>query len=772
MDERSFRALEFDRVLKALADLCHSEAGRQAALSLRPLDSPAEILHRQHLYEEARSWLAEADRPALSFPDLSGAMRYLGDHASPLLDLEALWMFRETLLLARRIADGIHEGASRRPLLDALACGSPLPERSLSALLRCVSDDALLKDDSSPGLLLVRGELRSIHQSCLHKVRDYAEKYNIAHCLRDEYMTLSSDRYVLPVKSNFKGRLQGIIHDYSGTGETLYFEPLFLIEQNNRLQELKRQERDEEQKVLRMISSLLSQELPLIRSAWGLLVELDRLQSCCALGTELDGRCVAMEEGNGVHLPGARHPLLVLDAARRKGGAPRRVEPVDIFFREGDRALIISGGNAGGKTVALKTLGVITLMTLSGLPAPAGHGARLPFWNDVLAFIGDEQSLDDHVSTFTGQIRHLAEAWDGLGSHALALLDEFGSGTDPAQGAALAQAVLDGLIGKGVTTVAATHFPALKSYALTREGVRAASMLFDPATRKPLFRIAYDQVGASRALDVAREHGLPASVLALAEQYLLMDGSGEERIMDRLNDLARQREAELDRLRAQEKQLEERRKALQEKMEKSRALLEEDLRRMSLELMQEYKKGRLTARQAQKDLARLRARITPGPEAGTDGPPPAPEMFTVGSEATHKLWNKKVVVRQVDAKNGKIKIDMGGVTLWAKTADLEPGGSAPPQQKVSASAKISDPGSMLSLDLRGMRADLALMELERFLDRALMSGMDGADIIHGRGTGARRRAIHGSLGTFPFVASFHPAPEDQGGDGVTQVVFR
>ncbi|MBR4423398.1 MAG: Smr/MutS family protein, partial [Mailhella sp.] len=507
---------------------------------------------------------------------------------------------------------------------------------------------------------------------------------------------------------------------------------------------------------------------------WQFLVELDLLQASCALGSALNGRCVAMGEGNAVHLPGARHPLLVLDAARNpsgRGGTARRVEPVDIFFREGDRALIISGGNAGGKTVALKTLGVITLMTLSGLPSPAEHGARLPFWNDVLAFIGDEQSLDDHVSTFTGQIRHLAEAWDRLGGHTLALLDEFGSGTDPAQGAALAQAVLDGLIDKGAFTVAATHFPALKSYALTRRGVRAASMLFDPSTRRPLFRIAYDQVGASRALDVAREHGLPESVLSRAEHYLLMDGSGEEHVMDRLNDLARQREAELDRLRAQEKQLEERRKTLQEKMERSRTLLEEDLRRMSLELLQDYKKGKLTARQAQKDLSRLRARIAPEQDAGAAEPSPAPDMFTVGSEATHRQWNKKVVVRQIDARNGKIKIDMGGVTLWAKPADLVPGSGAP-QEKVSSSAKISAPSSMLSLDLRGMRADLALMELERFLDRALLSGMDGADIIHGRGTGVLRRAIHESLRTLPFVAAFRSAPEDQGGDGVTQVVFR
>ena len=261
----------------------------------------------------------------------------------------------------------------------------------------------------------------------------------------------------------------------------------------------------------------------------------------------------------------------VLEAARaatdRSYNGPRRIEPADLVLREGDRVLVFSGSNAGGKTVALKTLGLITLMTLAGLPAPVDSGATLPFWNRVHAFIGDEQSLDDHVSTFTGQIHHLSAIWERLDGQSLVLLDEFGAGTDPSQGAALAQAVLDGLLEKGAFTVTATHFPALKSYALTREGVRAASVLFDPNTKKPLFHLAYDQVGASQALDVAREHGLPESVLRRAEHYLLMDGDDASAVMDRLNELARQREEELARMKDEERRLRDKRQALQEKLE-------------------------------------------------------------------------------------------------------------------------------------------------------------------------------------------------------------
>jgi len=776
MDDRTLRALEFPRVLERLSSFCLSEAGREAALSLRPMDSAELVQRSQYLYDELRSWLAEGEFSLVSFPDISGLLAYVNGHADPLLEMDGLWALKNTLSLARRAAESIHAGAARRPLLDALACALPMPEMSLSALNRCVGDDGYLKDESSPGLLLVRSELRGIHQNCLRRVKDFADKFNIAHYLQDDYMTLSSDRYVLPLKANFKGRIQGIIHDYSNTGETLYFEPLFLVEQNNRLQELKQQEREEERKVLRLLADLLNQEMPQVRAAWDLLIQIDLGQARCALGAALNGRCVPLEDGATLNLPGARHPLLVLEAARaatdRSYNGPRRIEPADLVLREGDRVLVISGGNAGGKTVALKTLGLITLMTLAGLPVPVDSGATLPFWNSVHAFIGDEQSLDDHVSTFTGQIHHLSAIWEKLDGHALVLLDEFGAGTDPSQGAALAQAVLDGILEKGAYTVTATHFPALKTYALTREGVRAASVLFDPNTKKPLFHLAYDQVGASQALDVAREHGLPESVLRRAEHYLLMDGDDASAVMERLNALARQREEELARMKDEERRLRDKRQALQEKLEKERARLDEEVRRLSQELMHDYKSGKATAKQTQREMAKLRADLAQSAR-NTDGRPVAdPAQFSIGGEVLHRMWNKKAIVRELNEKTGKAKIEMGGVTMWAPMADLQPGAAEAAKPKGTVTTRVSSPISFLRLDLRGKRADLALAELEQFLDRSLLSGTEGVEIIHGRGTGALRKAVHEVLRTFPGVASYNTAPEDQGGDGMTQVFFR
>ena len=756
MDSRTIKALEFGKVLEHLAGLCVSEAGRRVSLGLFPLRDADAVNAAHTLFDEVRTWSAHSGFRLSDFPDLEGLFPHLEKAAvspsSAPLDADALWALRETLLQGRKAAQSINENGAMWPSLRDLVASMPLPEMTLSALSRCLGDDGIIKDESSPELMLVRGELRRLHLMCLRKVKDFAVQYNIAQYLQDDYMTLASDRYVLPLKSNFKGRIQGIIHDYSNTGETCYFEPLFLVEQNNRLQELKREEREEERKVLRYLTDIVQNELPFIRSAWDLLVRLDVELAKCGLAALFDGACATISpdgEDAPLSLLGARHPLLALDPQIRKQGGPH---PVDLIFRPTDRALVISGGNAGGKTVCLKTLGLLAIMTLAGLPVPAAKGSVIPWWTSIHAFIGDEQSLDDHLSTFTAQIRHLGNAWEATDRRTLILLDEFGAGTDPAQGAALAQAVLDGLLERGAHVVAATHFPALKTYALTREGVRAASVLFDPGTKKPLFRLAYDQVGASQALDVAREHGLPESVLRRAEQYLLLDGQDMTAVMDRLNALAAKREGELDALKAEQQRTREKRKAVQERFERERERLIKDVRELSAKVMKDWQEGKAGHKQALKELAKVRAELHVSPEQ-EEAAAPAFDIAELkpGQHVMHRPWNKKAVVREVDARQNRVKLDMNGVTLWADAALLGPA-DAPQQQAKPKSGVLvrttagGDPEiSLLRLDLRGKRADQALGELSQYLDRALLSGREGVEIVHGRGTGALRKEVHAFL---------------------------
>ena len=795
---RTLNALEFHRIADHLSELCLSGVGRERARAIAPLEDAEAVTLAARIYEEAADW---ASRPAAggavfsvcSFPDVSGMLRAAATSRAQTFqpDVDAFWALREVLRLARDAHASIAqpEAATRWPHLMAMADGSPLPVQLTAALLRCISDDGLLRDESSPELYRLRGELRRLHQSCMRKVKDFAQQYNMLAYLQDEFMTLSSDRYVLPLKANFKGRMQGIIHDWSQTGETCYFEPMFLVEINNRLQELKREEREEERKVLVYLRSLLEAELPGARAALELLAHLDVLQAKRRLAALFDGRPLPLTPvAEGIQLLDARHPLLMLnrvaesgkDGSKAAAAAHSKVRPLDIVLRPGERALVITGGNAGGKTVCLKTLGLIAAMTLSGLPVPVGAGSHLPWFSRLDAFIGDEQSLADNVSTFTAQIEHLAKAWKHLDASSLVLLDEFGAGTDPAQGAALAQAVLDELLDKHPFVLSATHFPALKSYALTREGARAASMLFDPQSKKPLFRLAYDQVGASQALDVAREHGLAESIVRRAEHYLLQDGQDATALLGRLNDLAAKREEELAELKREQDKTRRQTQDMREKLEKERLRLHDEVRAQAGDLMRAWKEGRATHKQALKEMSRLRASLAPAQDETAEGASvlPQPQTFAAGQEVLHTVFNKRGVITDVDERRGRVRLEMNGVNLWAEMKALRvPGQTAPSPSKsalrgVVGRTSASDEAASLRLDMRGMRADVALAELERFMDKALLAGFSEVEVVHGRGTGALRRQVHDFLRSFPAVGQFALAPEDRGGDGMTIVTFR
>ena len=775
INARTLKALEFGKVLDKLSLQALSEAGQEACRALAPRADRAWVCHEQTLFDEVRTWASR--KPGQSrlgnFANLAGLLRYV-ESPSALLETEALWAVREVVLLARSITASIDE-ADDWPALGELAHASPPPSMTAAALARCLAEDGTLRDESSPELLLVRNELRRLHQGCLRRVKEFAVQYNIGQYLQDDFMTLASDRYVLPLKSNFKGRVQGIIHDYSNTGETCYFEPMFLVAQNNRLQELKREEREEERKVLAYLTGLVRDERLFIQGAWDFLVRLDVYTAKCRLADAFDGHCVALGETRRLELLEARHPLLALDPELARHGGP---QPLDLVLREADRGLVISGGNAGGKTVCLKTLGLMAAMTLAGLPIPVAKGSIMPLWTSLHAFIGDEQSLSDHVSTFTAQIRYLSNAWSQTGPHALVLLDEFGAGTDPAQGAALAQAVLDELLERDAHVVAATHFPALKTYALTRDRVRAASVLFDPSTKRPLFRLAYDQVGASQALDVAREHGLPDAVLRRAQQYLLLDGEDTGVVLDRLNALAAEREKEAAQLRDEQARTRDKRKQMQERFEKERDRLHTEVRKLSAEVLAGWKEGKISHKQALKSLAAVRASLTRPVNAEGETPVDAP-VFTLdalkpGQSVLHKPWGKMAVIREIDSRQQRVKLEMNGVSLWADVHLLGPvDEKSVPKPKGSATVRTAATEiSLLRLDLRGKRADLALSELGQYLDRALLSGREGVEVVHGRGTGVLRKEVHKMLRTFPGIASYELAPEDQGGDGVTVVTFK
>lgn len=764
MESRTLQLLEFPKILDHLARFALSAPGRKACLAVAPAADRARQAELAELLGQYMAFRRESSFALTFFEDLGGLLAF-AQGPENVLDLDAGFALSETLALARTAREMLR-GYAGRPwdLLLGLADGCPWPELTWAALRRCVGPDGRLKDESSPELFTVRQEIRRINQTCTKKVKDFLQKENLSAFLQDDYMTVTSDRYVLPLKTNFKGRLQGIIHDYSQTGETCYFEPMFLVDLNNELQGLRREEREAERAVLKMITDLVRREMDAVEGVFRFLVQLDVLQAKHGLAEALDGRPLGAAEGQNFLLRNARHPLLVL------GGDP--VVPIDIRLAEDELALIISGGNAGGKTVCLKTLGLLSIMALSGLPVSADEGSAVPFWEKIFAFLGDEQSIEAHLSTFTAQIRSLAAVWGRIDAHALVILDEFGAGTDPAQGAALAQAVVDSIMELGAHAAVATHFPALKVYGMSREGVRSASVLFDPKSKKPLYKLAYDQVGTSLALDVAREHGLPAEILAKAEQYLLLEGQDTSRIMDRLNTVAVEKEKELESLRRERGKLAEREARLKERYEQERKKLLESVQSQSQRIVREWQTGKLGRKKAQQDLADLRRQLA-GPEAAPEERELSFEDIQPGMSVIYTVWNKRGTVVEKDTRRRQVKIDLSGVSLWAEDKDVAlVGQSARSASRSAGITEAAEPSFTLSIDLRGQRSDSAVSELTRFLDQAILRGAQGVEIIHGRGTGALRREIHEFLREFPAVRSFRLASEEEGGDGKTLVELK
>lgn len=763
MDARVLQLLEFHKVLRHISSFAVSEAGRDACLLLLPEKDPARIAERSGLIRELLSFSDHAELKLSFFPDVTGVFAFLSN-PSAVLDQDGLIGIWAMLKIAAALKAGFGEpDPETYPLAKSLAEALVLPARTWSALGRCLTPDGDIRDEASPELFSARREIRRLHQMCTRKVRDFFQNKDLSDILQDDYLTISSDRYVLALKNNFKGRLKGIVHDYSQTGETCYFEPYFLVDLNNSLQELRREERAEEQEVLRFLTDLVRSEQKVLEDTFAGLVRCDVLLAVCCFARSVDARNIEVVASGRLRLMQARHPLLVI--------GQDHVVPVDIELKDDQRVLIITGGNAGGKTVCLKTLGLLALMAHTGLPVTAAQDSELPFWDNYVVSMGDEQSIEHSLSTFTAQIRNFSEVWPSINSGTLVILDEFGVGTDPSQGAALAQAVVDGLMEKGAWIGAATHFPALKAYGLSREGVRAASVIFSPDTKKPLFKLGYDQVGASRALDVAREQGLPESVLNKAQEYLYPDAGGSEEIFDRLNRLAADKEAELAEIKAKARVAEEKTARKLEKLEQERVRMQTELRAASQEIMRAWRAGQTGRKESVRRLAELRESVKASMSDARAETPLSFQDIAPDQILFYVPWGKNGRVCEVNARRERIRLDIGGVNLWVELRDVRPGEE---RQKPTGSAVVRNMASAapsLSLDLRGARTDEAEAELARFLDKALLAGRAEVEIIHGMGTGAVRRAVHEHLRHSRVVESFRLADADEGGDGMTKVVL-
>jgi DNA mismatch repair protein MutS2 len=785
MDARSIHLLEFPQVRERLAELTSFPPSRRLATELEPAAEPAVVARALDETDQARSLLIE--RPGVGV----GAARDIGPAIERAarggrLDPAQFLELADTLDAAARLQTSLAD--DRRPLLHALAREiHPLPALR-STLARSFDPVGELLDSASPRLGGLRAAVRVAYDRLRRRLESLVGS-ELGGALQDPIITLRNGRYVVPVKSEARSKVKGIVHDASGSGQTLFIEPLVAVELGNAWREAQVAAQEEIERILDELSALVAANAVELRETLAAMARFDFWAAKAQLAAELDGIRAETTERPEVILLGARHP-----------GLTGRVVPIDVRIGDGYTALVVTGPNTGGKTVTLRTLGLLALMHQAGLHVPAETGSRLPVFRDVFADIGDEQSIAQSLSTFSGHLRSITRIVEAAGPGTLVLLDELGAGTDPTEGSALAQALLDHFIRAGALVAATTHYAELKAYAHTTGGARNASVEFDLETLSPTYRLTIGLPGGSQAFAIAARLGLDPAIVADARSRLSENQRAFEETLARIRATEGETSEALDRARAAELRAaealrqadEERRHAKREREDLVRAAraeaerLVDDLRGEVSETRRSLERETVTVPILDAAVGRAEDRLAELPAAAaTADPAPVPAVirdWQLGERARSRSGGWEGRIAALERGGRRVTLEAGGMRVTVPVEDLEP--SAPGSVRGDGSRGGGDDdgrstiGSIglerarsvaASLDLRGARVDEALEALRHYLDEAALAGLERVLIIHGHGTGALRDAVRTEAASHPLVSAVRPGERGEGGDGATIV---
>ncbi|BEQ14050.1 endonuclease MutS2 [Desulfoferula mesophila] len=804
-DAQTLAALELGPLLERVASLAISPLGAERARALRPCSDLAVVGRRQRRLSQLRQLMQEQGRPTLDGMD---DMRPLLDRLGPVgafLVPEELEVMADFLSAAARAYSFLAPSEGRMDELFRLANQiTALPELA-KELRRVIGPGHSVSSQASPELARVRRESNRARERLRGELMGLVHDESLAPAFSDQVVTQRGGRFVVPVKADAKGRVTGIIHDTSGSGATCFVEPLSAVEGNNQLALLSRREREEEIKVLVEVAQRLAEQSQALRENIAALAKLDCLLAQARLAERLQCAEPVLTSAGEVDLIKARHPLLAWRAAGQKG----QCVPINLRISPEQRLLVISGANAGGKTATLKTLGLITLMVMCGLPAPLERGSRVAVFDTVAAEIGDEQDLEGDLSTFTAHAGRLAQMVSQAGPSALFLIDEIGGGTDPSEGSALATAVLDWLGSKGAMVLATTHFHRLKAYATLHEGAENVSVSFDRATGQATYQLHYGAPGFSDALAVAARLGFPSRILQAAETELDQAERQTVALLREAEDARQQARQErsaaaADRLAAKgerEKARQLKRQAAQERagaLAEGKRRVREVAKRFEGELSRllgqtaerQKEPGRVREGAVRQELYEARRQALAQVEA-TAAEPQAEAAPEAGAGAAGlkegdavelvKLGQTGTLLEAPSPGRDTVPVSVGvaGVRVMVPLAELNPlpaGAHTQPKGKAAGRGKgisvQAGSGEGLDLNLIGKRVDEALPLVDKALDQALLAGRGELRVVHGMGTGRLRAAIREYLAEHPAVASFRAGERGEGGAGVTVAQVR
>ena len=788
MNQKTLTKLEFDKITALLVEEASSFRGQQLCRRLKPMTDIDKINTFQEQTAAAFTRIVQKGR--ISFGDaapIEESMKRL-EVGGALSITELLRISRLLANTARVKAYGRHETQddSSDCLDEYFSCLEPLTPLT-NEIERCILSEDEISDDASPALKRIRRSMNAINDK-VHSTLTGLVNGSLRTYLQDPIITMRGDRYCLPVKAEYRGQVQGLIHDQSSTGSTLFIEPMAVVKLNNDLKELYAQEQEEIQVILAGLSSEAAQYIEEIRTDYRTMTDLDFIFARGALALSMNASRPMFNEEGRIRIREGRHPLL----------NAKTVVPITVSLGEDFTLLIITGPNTGGKTVSLKTVGLFTLMGQAGLHIPAGDHSELAVFRQVYADIGDEQSIEQSLSTFSSHMTNIVSFLKKVDERSLVLFDELGAGTDPTEGAALATAILSYLHQRRIRTMATTHYSELKVYALSTPGVENACCEFDVESLRPTYRLLIGIPGKSNAFAISGKLGLPDFIIEdakkrLSEQDvsfedLLSDLEASRRTIEKEQEeiAVYRREAEALKQKAKESQAkldEQRDRVLREANEKANAILRE-AKEVADETIKNFRKfGRenISAAEMEKERDRLRRKINDTAAASSlKAQKPKkkykPSDFKLGESVKVLSMNLTGTITSRPDSKGNVTVQMGILRSQVNISDLEiieePSPYAPKKLKHSSKGRIGMSKSLSvspEINLLGKTVDEAVAELDKYLDDALLSHLNTVRIVHGKGTGALRKGIHEYLRRQKHVKSYHLAEFGEGDAGVTIV---
>lgn len=792
MNQKVLRTLEYNKIVERLAEYAFGADTKERCLSLLPSTSLSEITNAQQQTKDAMNRSLKKGRLDCSgIKPLSSAIRRV--EIGGTMNIEELLGLCKLLETARRVkAYGRKEredipSDSLSELFDGLEPLSPLCDE----VRRCIISVDEISDDASSNLKSIRRSIRSTGDRIHAQLNQMLNNQNVRNCLQDFVITMRNGRYCLPVKAEAKSQITGMVHDQSSSGSTLFIEPMAVVNLNNELKELSIKEQDEIAVILATLSAKAGEYIPAIETDYQILTELDFIFAKAAYALEYNGITPHFNTERKIRILKGRHPLL--DA--------KKVVPIDISLGSNFDQLVITGPNTGGKTVSLKTVGLLTLMGQAGLPIPSGDRSELAVFDDIFADIGDEQSIEQNLSTFSSHMTNIIHILKEANEHSLVLFDELCAGTDPTEGAALAVSILSYFHSRGIRTMATTHYSEIKIYALTTSGIENACCEFDVETLSPTYRLLIGIPGKSNAFAISKKLGLSDTLIEDARTRI---SSNEQNFEDLLSDLEASRitiekeQAEINRYKSEIAALKQQLKNKQEKLDESRDAILRKAKEEANQILQEakdtadeairnfnkYGTTRPSIQEMEKQRTNIREKMAANEKKSSKEKdtaiynPKVPKKLRIGDSVKVLSMNLTGTVHSLPNAKGDLFVQMGILRSQVNIKDLVLIEDAAPGSKKYAKTgagklKMSKSASVSTeINLIGKTVDEAIALLDKYLDDAYLAHLPSVRIVHGKGTGALRSAVQSHLKRQSYIKSFHLGEFGEGDAGVTIAEFK